>query len=104
LPFGPGLAASPYVGANAQIPIRIVVGGKEGPVGLMPPLAQQLSDAQIAETLTYIRRSFGHTASPVSEIEVRELRQSTSTRRRPWTEAELSGMVSGRGRGRGRGN
>jgi mono/diheme cytochrome c family protein len=90
---------SRYVAANAQVPIRIVVGGKDGSVGLMPPMGRTMSDEDVAAVLTYIRRSWGHIASPVTELEVREVRQSTSTHRRPWTEAELSGMVSGRGRG-----
>jgi mono/diheme cytochrome c family protein/glucose/arabinose dehydrogenase len=97
----PNLVTSKYVQANPQVVIRIVVGGKEGPVGLMPPLAGTLSDAQLAAALTYIRREWGHTASPISEIDVRELRQSTTTHKGPWTEAELSGMLAGGGRGRG---
>ena len=102
--LGPSLITSKYVLANPQIAMRILVGGKEGPIGMMPPLAGVLSDQQIAEALTYIRREWGHTASPVSELDVRELRQSTATHTGPWTEAELSSMVSsGRGRGRGRG-
>jgi mono/diheme cytochrome c family protein len=92
---------SKYVQANPQVLIRILAGGKEGPVGLMPPLAGTLSDAQIAAALTYIRREWGHTASPIGEVEVRELRQSTTTHKSPWTEAELSGMLAGGGRGRG---
>ncbi len=97
----PSLVTSKYVQANPQVLIRILVGGKEGPVGLMPPLAGALSDAQIAASLTYIRREWGHTAPPVAEIDVRELRQSTSFRKTPWTEAELSGMLAGGRGGRG---
>jgi mono/diheme cytochrome c family protein len=99
----PSLLDSKYVQGNPQVLARILVGGKEGPIGLMPPLAGTLSDAQIAAVLTYIRREWGHTASPVAEIDVRELRQSTSLRKTPWTETELSAMLSG-GRGRGGGN
>ena len=99
--LGPSLLTSKYVQANPQVVIRIVTGGKEGPTGLMPPLAGALTDAQIAAAITYIRREWGHTASPVAEIEVRELRQSTSWHKGPWTEAELSGMVAAGGRGRG---
>jgi mono/diheme cytochrome c family protein/glucose/arabinose dehydrogenase len=97
----PSLLTSKYVQANPQVLIRILTGGKEGPVGLMPPLAGTLSDAQIAAALTYIRREWGHTASAIGEVEVRELRQSTTTHKSPWTEAELSGLLAGGGRGRG---
>ena len=100
--LGPNLVLSKYAQANPQVMMRILVGGKEGPVGLMPPLAGVLSDQQIAAALTYVRRAWGHAASPVTELDVRELRQSTATHKGPWTEAELSSMVSG-GRGRGRG-
>jgi mono/diheme cytochrome c family protein len=99
--LAPDLVSSKYVQANPQVPIRIVVGGKEGPVGLMPPLAGTLTDEQIAAALTYVRREWGHTASPVAEIDVREVRQSTSMHKGPWTEAELSSMLAGTGRGRG---
>jgi mono/diheme cytochrome c family protein len=97
----PNLVTSKYVQANPQVLTRILVGGKEGPVGLMPPLAGTLSDAQIAAVLTYIRREWGHTAPAVAEIDVRELRQSTSFHKQPWTEAELSALLAGGGRGRG---
>ena len=33
--------------------------GKEGPIGLMPPIGVVLSDEQIAAVLTYIRREWG---------------------------------------------
>ena len=47
------------------IPARILINGKEGPVGLMPPLGQALTDEQIASVLTYVRRQWGNTGSPV---------------------------------------
>ena len=96
----PSLVTSKYIQGNPQVLMRIVVGGKEGPVGLMPPLAGTLNDEQIAAVLTYVRREWGHTAPAVAPIDVRELRQSTSFRKTPWSEAELSAMLAGaRGRG-----
>ena len=91
---------SKYVQAGVAFPIRILTQGKEGSIGLMPPVTGMLSDDQIAAVLTYIRREWGHTASPVTATEVRETRQST-THKGPWTEAELTGMLAGGGRGRG---
>ena len=99
--LGPSLVTSKYVQAAAAFPIRIVTGGKEGPVGLMPPLVGTLTDEQIAAALTYIRREWGHTAAPISAIEVRETRQS-SVHKGPWTETELAAQLAGGGRG-GRG-
>jgi mono/diheme cytochrome c family protein len=99
--LGPSLVTSKFVQAAPAFPIRILTAGKEGPIGLMPPLYPSLSDAQIAAAITYIRREWGHTASPVAEIEVRETRQST-THKGPWTDAELTTMLAaGAGRGRG---
>lgn len=94
------LVTSRYVVANPQIPIRILLGGMEGRIGLMPPPRGVLSDDQIAAVLTYIRREWGHTASPVTGPEVREVRGLTSRRKGPWTDEELSRMMAG-GRGRG---
>ncbi len=67
---GRELVAPPLVGSEfalgpAEIAVRIVLNGKEGSTGLMPPLGSALSDEQIAATLTYIRREWGHTASAV---------------------------------------
>ena len=45
--------------ARRTIPARILLNGKEGPIGLMPPVGQVLSDDQIAAVLTYIRREWG---------------------------------------------
>ena len=75
---------------------RILLGGMEGPFGLMPPLAAALGDEQIAAVLTYIRREWGHTAPAVSAEDVTEIRGLTRTRTRPWTAAELP---QGRGGG-----
>lgn len=93
----PSLINSRYVVGNPAIPARIVISGKEGAVAMMPPLGAGLSDDQIAAVLTYIRREWGHTASAVTLAEVKEVRGMTSTRRRPWTEAEISKLAAGRG-------
>ena len=81
-------------------PRRILLAGKEGPIGLMPPLGGALNDDQIASVLTYVRREWGNTGAPVAVEDVREIRGLTKTRTRPWTDAELT--PAGRGRG-GRG-
>jgi mono/diheme cytochrome c family protein len=95
--MAPGLVESRYVIApdpgNAT---RVLLGGKEGPMGLMPPLAGALTDEQIASVLTYIRREWGHRASAVAPEDVREIRGLTKNRTRPWTDADLP---QGRGRG-----
>ena len=98
--MAPALVGSRYViSQDAGNAARILLGGKEGPIGLMPPLASALSDDQIAAVLTYIRREWGHTAPAVGADEVREIRGLTKTRSRPWTDAELPQGRGGRAGG-----
>jgi mono/diheme cytochrome c family protein len=97
----PSLVESRYTsGFDGGAATRILLAGKEGTIGLMPPLGGALSDEQIASVLTYVRREWGNTGAPVSLEDVREVRGLTKTRTRPWTDAELT--PAGRGRG-GRG-
>jgi mono/diheme cytochrome c family protein/glucose/arabinose dehydrogenase len=98
--IAPALVESRYVTGDAGAATRVLLAGKEGPIGLMPPLGGALSDEQIASVLTYVRREWGNTGSPVAAEDVREIRGLTKTRTRPWTDAELA--PAGRGRG-GRG-
>jgi mono/diheme cytochrome c family protein len=104
-PDGRGLArvAPPLVGsvlalAPAEVTARILLNGKEGPVGLMPPIGATLTNDQIASVLTYVRREWGQTGDPVDPRTVEAVRAQTATRTRPWTDDELLTMVSG-GRG-----
>jgi mono/diheme cytochrome c family protein/glucose/arabinose dehydrogenase len=102
--LAPSLVDSAYVkGPDPSTPIRILLSGKEGAIGLMPPLGGALSDEQVASVLTYIRREWGHTATPVTPEEVVEVRGLTRTRAKPWTDAELQQERGGRGAGAGRG-
>ena len=57
--LGPALVGSQFALAPPPVPIRILLQGKEGSVGLMPPLGATLTDEQIAGALTYIRRQWG---------------------------------------------
>jgi mono/diheme cytochrome c family protein/glucose/arabinose dehydrogenase len=102
--LAPSLVDSNYVKApDATAPIRILLSGKEGTFGLMPPLGGALNDEQIASVLTYIRREWGHTASPVDSDDVVEIRGLTKTRTKPWTDTELQQGRGGRGAAAGRG-
>jgi mono/diheme cytochrome c family protein/glucose/arabinose dehydrogenase len=99
--LGANLVDSPFVNApDASATIRILVGGKEGTIGLMPPLGPALSDEQIAAALTYIRRAWGHTGAAVDPLNVMEVRGLSKGRTRPWSDQEL--QAAGRG-GRGGG-
>ena len=100
--LGSALANSRFVIGATAVLARIMLNGKEGPVGLMPPLGSKMTDDQLAAVLTYIRGSFGNRAPAVHPAEVKETRLMYSHRTTPWTDAELSGGRGGRG-GRGPG-
>jgi mono/diheme cytochrome c family protein/glucose/arabinose dehydrogenase len=95
---GTGLpgAAKPLVGSQwvlgspARL-IRIVLQGKEGAM-LMPPIGSSLTDDQLASVLTYIRRSWGNTASAIPPMLVHDIRAETQGRTKPWTEEELQAV------------
>jgi mono/diheme cytochrome c family protein len=92
--IGSDLALARDVG----IPARILINGKEGPVGLMPPLGAGLSDDQVAAVLTYVRRAWGQTGTPVAPAAVGTIRAETASRLRPWTNEELQKMMAAGGR------
>jgi mono/diheme cytochrome c family protein len=76
----------------AENPIRVLMNGKEGSIGLMPPLGTTLTDEQIADVLTYVRHEWGQTASAVTPALVASVRKATASRTKPWTNAELAAM------------
>ncbi len=95
----PSLLGSTLALAPAAITARIVLNGKEGSIGLMPPIGMTLSDDQVAGVLTYIRREWGQTGTPVDSSTVKTVRAETAGRTRPWTNDELMSMLPGAGRG-----
>lgn len=80
---GPPLAGSEWVTGPVENLIRIQLRGLQGPITVkgqtynfpagMAALAYQ-NDEQIAAVLSYVRNSFGNSASPVSAAEVAALR------------------------------
>src|SRR5919106_1850559 len=70
----PNIAGAPGVVGAPGIPIRVLLHGKEGPVGLMPAHGDTLNDADIAAVLTYIRRAWGQSASPIDPAAVQQVR------------------------------
>ena len=87
--MGANLVGSALALGAPENAVRIVINGKEGKIGLMPPLGGVLSDAQIAGALTYVRRQWGNAASAVTAETVKQVRAATAGRTRPWTEDEL---------------
>lgn len=97
--LGPSLVGTPWVIGPPERLIALVLHGIEGPIevhgeiwdDLMPGFATdpRLPDTAIAALLTYVRRSWGNTADPVSPELVTGVRQQTSDRVDPWTAREL---------------
>jgi mono/diheme cytochrome c family protein/glucose/arabinose dehydrogenase len=86
----PNIAGAPGVIGPPGVPIRVLLHGKEGPVGLMPAHGELLNDADIAAVLTYIRRAWGQSAAPIDAAAVQQVRTASAGRTRAWTPAELS--------------
>lgn len=78
--------------------VKILLKGLQGPITVkgnqynnaMP--AQNLTDAQIAAVLTYIRNEWGNSAPPISEEFVARIRAETASRTEAWTQDELKAI------------
>jgi mono/diheme cytochrome c family protein/glucose/arabinose dehydrogenase len=95
--LAPSLVGSELALGPDGIPARILINGKEGSVGLMPPLGAGMTDEQIAAVLTYVRRAWGQGASPVTPASAGAVRAQVVGRTRPWTNEELQKIISAGG-------
>jgi mono/diheme cytochrome c family protein len=92
----PPLAGSEFVTGDEHRLARLVLHGLNGPVtvkgstfnGQMPPW-QQLSDAELAAVLSYVRSSWGNSAPAVAPDLVATERAATTSQAGPWTVQEL---------------
>lgn len=107
--IAPPLAGSEWINGPVENLIRIQLRGLQGAIkvkgqdynlaGGMAPLAYQ-SDDQIAAVLSYVRHSFGNSASAVTPAEVKALRgevgkpQIASSELIPPTQAETSSTTT----------
>ena len=95
-PVFPPLANAPIVVGNPELPVKFILQGLMGPItvngmaynSMMPPVAG-VSDADIADVLTYVRQSFGNQANAVTADQVKAIRAANAARTAPWTTAEL---------------
>lgn len=95
----PPLAGSDWVTGGTERTIRVVLNGLTGPIKVkgadfaapapMPPQGAVLSDADIANVLTFIRNSWGNKGSLVTKEMVQKVREAEKARALPWTMAEL---------------
>lgn len=96
----PPLHGSERVAGPPHVLAAILLHGLEGPVevagkpysGQMPSWGQ-LSDAEIAGVLTYIRQSWGHQFEPVSAELVAAVRAETGGRAGAYTDAALDALA-----------
>ena len=85
----PALAGNPAVLLpNADSLIRLLIEGSTAPVTAtgpaaekMPPFAPKLSDAEMADVLTYLRHNWGNQATAVTHRSVRKLHEALVTER-----------------------
>jgi mono/diheme cytochrome c family protein len=94
--LAPPLLESDWATGSAQRLIRITLNGLRGPITvkgrtyeLEMPSMGVLDDEQLASVLTYIRREWGHTASPIDPSTIASVRKATEQRDEAWTESEL---------------
>ncbi|WP_438479450.1 c-type cytochrome [Oleiharenicola lentus] len=93
----PPLAGSEWAQGSEERVIRIVLHGLSGPLmvegkeynNVMAPLGGTLKDEQIANVISYVRASWGNTASEVQPETVAKVRAETADRKSNWTAAEL---------------
>lgn len=78
--FPPLVGSEFATAANVGVPIRVVIHGLQGPItvkgvaynSVMPPygIGIEMSDAELAAVLTYVRSSWGNSASAVTPEDV----------------------------------
>jgi mono/diheme cytochrome c family protein/glucose/arabinose dehydrogenase len=95
---GPPLVDSEWVLGSEPRLLRIVLNGLQGPVHVNGtrhvfsqemPAVLNMTNAEIAEVLTYVRREWGHQGAPVAPESVKAVRAKVEDREEPWTEKEL---------------
>lgn len=100
----PPLVGSEYaLAANVAVPIRIVLNGMQGPVtvkgvqynGVMPPggAGIALSDEEAAAVLTYVRSTWGNSASAITPQQVATERAAPRSATGPTTAEELAPLL-----------
>jgi mono/diheme cytochrome c family protein/glucose/arabinose dehydrogenase len=95
--LAPPLAGSDWVDGPESRLMRIVLNGVGGPITVaekeytldMPGLGAVLNDEQIAQVLSYVRRSFGHEQPVIDTASVTKTRAGNKDRGSEWTAAEL---------------
>ncbi|HZE13324.1 MAG TPA: cytochrome c [Chthoniobacterales bacterium] len=94
----PPLAGSEIVNGGSRRPGMIVLKGLQGPItvkgmqfgtAVMQPWDKTLTDAKIADVLTYIRQEWGNKASAVSTAQITALRKELANHPGSFVEADI---------------
>ncbi|MBF8292245.1 MAG: c-type cytochrome [Steroidobacteraceae bacterium] len=96
----PPLASSDYLKADKNRAIRLVINGLQGPVvvngakfsSVMPPMSQ-LTDAEIANALTYVMNSWGNSFGNVATAEVTAVRAGPKPKQEAGSATEHPGTT-----------
>jgi nitrite reductase (NO-forming)/hydroxylamine reductase len=96
----PPLAGSDFLKVDKNRAIRVIVNGLQGPVvvngvkfnSVMPPMAQ-LSDAEIANALTYVMNSWGNSFGSVAMAEVAAVRAGPKPKQEAGSATEHPGTT-----------
>jgi mono/diheme cytochrome c family protein len=97
----PPLAGSEYVMGGTRLLGMIVLKGLQGPLtvkggqygsAVMQPWEKTLTDAKIADTLTYIRSEWGNNAPPVAAEGIAALRKELAGRTDSFTQPDLAAV------------
>jgi mono/diheme cytochrome c family protein len=95
--LAPSLVYSRWVLGDPRVLARVVLNGKIQENLVMPPWKAALDDEGVASVLTFIRRSWGHDADPVTPPVVAEARLATKSRDEPFSDADLEELVQALG-------
>lgn len=95
----PPLAGTPWVTGSEERLIKLVLNGMQGPIEVlnqkysgqvpMTPFGGLLNDEEIAAVVTYVRNSFGNSASVVTAGQVKKVRDATRGRSGFYSAEEL---------------
>lgn len=92
----PPLAGSSWVKGPAEISLQIVLHGLNGPIevagttysGSMPAFGEQMSDAELAAVLSFIRSEWGNASPAVDAEAAQAARKAAAERTQPWPSIE----------------
>ncbi len=99
----PPLADSEWVKGAPTVLTQLVLHGINGPItvkgqkyeGAMPAFAEQLSDAELAAVLSFIRHEWGNDVGAINPELVAQARAASVDRSQPWQgEQELQGWIA----------